>query len=66
MHTLNFLMLPKANGDLTIRWEFGDVLRKLASNSDLYVTPDSAALLAMRSRYAITRERGLGLVGEYR
>ncbi len=41
--------------------EISDVFRKLASNSDLYVTPDSAALIAMRSRYANTRERGLGL-----
>ena len=44
--------------------EIGDVFRKLASNSDLYVTPDSAALIAMRSRYANTRERGLGLVSD--
>ena len=43
----------EASGDLTIRWKFGEVFRRLASLSDLYAKLDSAALLAMRSRYAI-------------
>ena len=43
----------EANGDLTIRWEFGKVFRLLAERSDLYAKLDTAALLAMRSRYAI-------------
>lgn len=43
----------EANGDLTIRWEFGKVFRMLAERSDLYAKLDTAALLAMRSRYAI-------------
>ena len=43
----------EANGDLTIRWGFGAVFRKLAAASELYAKLDSAALLAMRSRYAI-------------
>ena len=43
----------EASGDLTIRWKFGEVFRGLAAASDLYAKLDSAALLAMRSRYAI-------------
>lgn len=43
----------EANGDLVIRWKFGEVFRTLARESDLYAKLDSAALLAMRSRYAI-------------
>lgn len=43
----------EANGDLAIRWEFGKVFRMLAERSDLYARLDTAALLAMRSRYAI-------------
>ena len=43
----------EANGDLTVQWKFGEVFRKLASESDLYTKLDAAALLAMRSRYAI-------------
>ena len=43
----------EASGDLTIRWKFGEVFRKLASSSAFYAKLDSAALLAMRSRYAI-------------
>ena len=43
----------EAQGDLTIRWKFGEVFKKLAAESDLYTKLDAAALLAMRSRYAI-------------
>ena len=43
----------EAQGDLAIRWRFGEVFRKLAAESDLYTKLDAAALLAMRSRYAI-------------
>ena len=43
----------EVNGDLTIRWKFGEVFRALAAASELYAKLDSAALLAMRSRYAI-------------
>ena len=43
----------ETSGDLAIRWEFGKVFRMLAERSDLYAKLDTAALLAMRSRYAI-------------
>ena len=43
----------EAQGDLAIRWRFGEVFRRLAAESDLYTKLDAAALLAMRSRYAI-------------
>ena len=43
----------EASGDLVITWRFGAVFRKLAAESDLYTKLDAAALLAMRSRYAI-------------
>ena len=50
--TINYR--EEANGDLVIRWKFGDVFRTLARESDLYAKLDSAAILAMRSRYAIS------------
>ena len=43
----------ETNGDLVIRWRFGEVFRRLPAESDLHTKLDSAALLAMRSRYAI-------------
>lgn len=43
----------EANGDLTITWEFGKVFRRLAEHSNLYTKLDKAALLALRSRYAV-------------